>query len=211
MHSIAYVLIASLAVSGVAVAADDPAGSDEYGATPECQAGQKDRVSDRTAPLASRVRACEGEHWEGEDEASANRDCADVVSANTISTGNCGKGNSIYGGASDDPGQLGVRVSQNGAGASYVSAQIGGVGQANVYQDGNGLVAIFLQDFSDTLGFTCIAFSAQDCNALAEVVHAAGITQGAAVGEEEPDCTIASYGAGTCTRDNTAVTVDVTP
>lgn len=202
MRSLAYILIASLALSGVALADDS---NDQYGATPDCNAGQSDAVSEGTA--SAPFRACEGEHWEGGDAASGNTGDCNAATTTTVAFENCGNGHFDQG--SDEPGQLGVRVSQ-GTGA-YVSAQIGGVGQAAVYTDGSGLVAVFLQDYSDTLGVTCLAFAAQDCNALAEAVHAAGITRGAAVGEEDPDCTVDSYAAGACTRDNTAVTIDVTP
>lgn len=206
MRSLAYVLIAALTISGVATA-EDAAGADEWGNTPDCSADGTNRVSTNTAPITANggPRFCEGEHWEGEDEASADRGCGDTVSANTISTANCGNGRSSQGEDSSEAGEVGIRVSQ-GSGA-YTSAQIGGVGQANVYASNDGLVAVFLQDYSDSLGFTCIAFQANDCNMLAEIVHLAGITQGQAE-EEEPECSVAQYSAQACPRDNTAVTVD---
>lgn len=205
MRTLAYILIASLALSGVAAAEDD-----QVGATPDCNDGQRDRVSERSAPLtaAGGPRACEGEHWEGGDAASGNSGDCNSLTTTTVATENCGGGH--WDTSSQAPGDLGVRVSQ-GDGV-YTSAQIGGVGQAAVYASGDGLVAVFLEDYSEELGVTCAAFQAQECNALAEAVHAAGVTQGAAVGEEDPDCTVdqgeTSYAAGKCTRDNTAVTVD---
>ena len=200
MRSLATIMIAALALSGVAAAEND-----QTGQTPQCNDGQRDALSEASAGRP--IQACEGEHWEGGDAASGNSGDCNSTTTTTIAFENCGGGDADT--QADEPGQLGVRVSQ-GTGA-YVSAQIGGVGQATVYTDGSGLVAVFLKDYSDTTFGTCILFQAQDCNALAEVVHAAGITRGSAVGEEDPDCTVDTYEAGACTRDNTAATFDVTP
>lgn len=46
-------------------------------------------------------------------------------------------------------------------------------------------------------------------NVLASAVHFVHITQGNDVNEENPDCSQATYDGGTCTRDNTAATVEL--
>lgn len=217
MRSFVFLTIIALALAGTATATNDGAGTDQTGRTPACTADQSDSLSDRTR--GQPVRACEGEHWEGNDPINGDGNPDQV--GTTVAFRNSGNGN-LDGGPGANDGDdtdtvstdelLGVRVSA-GAGQAYVSAQIGGVGSAAVFTSGT-MTAVFLQDYSENSAGCAIASPTQECNGLASIVNRVGITRGV-VGEEDandPSCTVDGYQtSGVCKRDNTAATVDLRP
>ncbi|HLE96428.1 MAG TPA: hypothetical protein VI997_03585 [Candidatus Thermoplasmatota archaeon] len=192
-------MIALVGFSGTAFATTDSP-DDPNGDTPYCDDDQQRNAFWSAVNSAPGILACEGEHWEGKD---ASDDGTTVAQAH-------GNGN----GLEEKPsgvGDVGVRV-QSGS-DQFSAVQIGGVGAARVWTDGSSNAAVYLRDDSDQLGVTCIAFAAQECNALAEVVHQTPIRSGSGVKEESSDNCVQqggatqSYEEGTCNRDNTAYTV----
>lgn len=200
MRSLTILTIALVAFSGTALAATDSP-DDPYGATPYCDADQWRSAFWTNVNNAPGIDACEGEHWEGADPGSG---CTPI---------NGGSGGNGFVTRRAGPGDVGgcVRAGSD----AFVAVDIGGVGGAHTFASSD-TVAVYLRDDSDQLGVTCIAFAAQDCNALAEVVHASPIRSGSGVREEGAtvaDCrqqgggNVQSYEEGSCNRDNTAITI----
>lgn len=189
---------------------------------PDCEADQKagsgDKFSERSRPLRPLAGACEGEQWDGQDTNSAA--LVDYRSSQAGSQPN----------VNDNGATDAVHVRASTGSGTYTRTDIFGVGAVGAYTSGT-TTAVYLQDYSeDTLGSLGItdewgmAYNAahtavygsghtnqelSDGNVLAGVVHFAHITQGSDFGEEDVNCTQADYAAGTCSRDNTAITVEL--
>lgn len=104
-------------------------------------------------------------------------------------------------------------TSGNGAdGAALGTAELGIYLEDNSDQLAAGLGIVDEWDLAFNAAHAAAHGTSHDStggNVLASVVHFAHITQGQNVNEESPNCTDASYAEGTCTRDNTAATVEL--
>jgi len=179
---------------------------------PDCEADQQwigyDEQEANTATIGALapLYVCEGEHWDGQDTVrggeSATSDCLTAV--NVDPSGNvdlCMGADPNQGEADpiDGASPVALRVSTSGS-QVYTGANIFSVGRAVVYTDGSGMVAVYLRDNTPT-------------NLLAQAISAPGITQGT---PGDADCDQETYAEGAntnnrdlCTRDNTAITVNI--
>lgn len=238
---VALAMVTSFAVVAMA-AENDPACEDsQRAADGDTTTADSDKISDRTAPLrsATGVGACEGEHWEGEDQ----NGCAGGTGVTTLTNGGvCASynGAGASGWKKPNPGTNGatdaVNVQASGSAASGASVCTGifGVGNtcaAAVPTSGGAAVAWYGHDNTDqttsatgTAGTFNMAYNMAHSaagfgghaagpqgNVLAAAIHFAHVTIGQDVTEESTNCTQDSYVAGNCGRDNTAITVEIIP